>query len=270
MRFRVAFLVVTAFFVTMNVLLWRSEYGARGRFGGLVPADLVWEKVLTSPDNSFLEIRHHGVKVGTAHWVATIDEAPTIGRMMEELPPEGMVKALSGYSIDFDGNISLEDLTRLRFSCRLDLDTNQVWQALNVRLTLKPMSWEVTASNEARTVTFLIDDGDRKTERTFTEAQLRDPAKLAREIGGSAAPAMLAALGVPLQLQGAGATGFRFKWEAQSARLKIGSNLVRVYRLEAKLIERYKIVLFISPVGELLRVELPDEIVLTNDALLNI
>lgn len=270
MRFRITFVVVTAFFVTMNVLLWRSEYGARGRFGGPVPAELVWEKVLTSPDNSFLEIRHHGVKVGRAHWAATISDALATGRVMEELPPEGMVRSLTSYSIDFDGNISLDDLTRLRFSCRLSLDTNQVWQEFNVRLTLRPMSWEVIASNETRTVTFLIDDGEHKTERTFTEAEMRDPARLAREIGGGAAPAFLAALGVPLQLPGAGAPRFRLQWEASSDRLRIGSNPLRVYRLEAKLIERYKIVLYISPVGELLRVELPDEIVLMNDALLNI
>lgn len=270
MRFRVAFLVVTAFFVTMNVLLWRSEYGSRGRFGGPVPTELVWEKVLTSPDNSWLEIRHRGVKVGRAHWAATIGDAFATGRVMEELPPEGMVKALTGYSIDFDGTISLDDLTRLRFSCHLNLDTNQVWQELNLRLALKPMSWEVLASNEARTVTFHLDDGERKIERTFTDQQLRDPARIAREIGGGAAPAILSALGVPLQLPGTGAASFRFKWEAANDRLRIGSNLVRVFRLEAKLIERYKIVMYVSPVGELLRVELPDEIVLTNDALLNI
>ena len=53
MRFRITFLIVTAFFVTMNVLLWRSEYGARGHQGSPLPSELVWEKVLTSPDNSF-------------------------------------------------------------------------------------------------------------------------------------------------------------------------------------------------------------------------
>ena len=49
MRFRIYFLIVTAFFVTMNVLLWRSEYGARSYQGSSLPSELVWEKVLTSP-----------------------------------------------------------------------------------------------------------------------------------------------------------------------------------------------------------------------------
>lgn len=270
MRFRLAFLIITAFFVTMNVLLWRSEYGARGQFGAPVPAELVWEKVLTSPDNSHLEIRHHGMKVGRAHWVATISEAMATGKIIDEMPPEGMVKAPTGYTIDFDGTISMDDLSRLRFSCHLELNTNQNWQAFSVKLTLKPFSWEIVASNATRSVKFTADDGERLIERTFTEADLRHPDKLVREIGGGAAPAMLAALGVPLRPPGAGAESFRLNWEASSDRLKIGNNLVRVYRIETRLLERLKMVLFVSPVGELLRVDLPDEIILTNDALLNI
>lgn len=270
MRFRITFLIVTAFFITMNVLLWRSEYGARGQFGAPIPADLVWEKVLTSPDNSFLEIRHRGVKLGRAHWAATIGDALSTGRVMEEMPPEGMVKTLTGYTIDFDGTISVDELSRLRFSCHLELDAGQNWQELGIKLALKPLSWEVVASNAARTVTIQFDDGERVMERTFTEADLRNPGKIVRELGGGAAPAMLAALGIPLQLPDAGAASLRLKWEASSDRLKIGRNYVRVYRLETRLLERFKAVLYVSPVGELLRVELPDEIILTNDALLNI
>ena len=74
MRYRFYLLLVTAFFLTMNVLLWRSEFGSRGHLGAPVPADFVWEKVLTSPDHSSLEIRHHGVKIGRAQWAASIGE----------------------------------------------------------------------------------------------------------------------------------------------------------------------------------------------------
>lgn len=270
MRFRIIFLIVTAFFVTMNVLLWRSEYVARGQLGAPVPAELVWEKVLTSPDNSHMEIRHRGVKIGRAHWAATVGDAAGTGEIIADMPPEGMVKALTGYTIDFDGTITVDDLSRLRFSCHLELNTNQTWQQFSVKLALKPFSWEIVASNATRSVKFLTDDGEQKTARTFTEADLRNPDKLMREIGGGAAPAMLAALGVPLKLPGAGAEGFRLNWAASGDRLKIGNNLVRVYRIETRLLERLKMVLFVSPVGELLRVDLPDEIVLTNEALLSI
>ena len=270
MRFRITFLIVTAFFVTMNVLLWRSEYGARSHQGSPLPSELVWEKVLTSPDNSFLEIRRRGVKIGRAHWAATVGEAAATGKVMDEMPPEGMVKTLTGYTIDFDGTISLDDLSRLRFNCHLELNTNQNWQEFGIKVILKPYSWEVTANAESQSLKFFNDDGEKKTERTFTAADLRNPEKLAKEIGGATLPATLAALGIPLQLPNAATSGVRFKWEAANDRLKIGNNLVRVFRIETRLFERFKAVLFVSPVGELLRVELPDEIILTNDALLNL
>ena len=55
-------------------LLWRSEFGNRHPFGASLPAEGVWQKVLTAPDNSFLSIRHHGKKVGTCHW------SPSVGQ----------------------------------------------------------------------------------------------------------------------------------------------------------------------------------------------
>ena len=57
------------------------------------------------------------------------------------------------------------------------------------------------------------------------------------------------------------------QWEARNDRLQIGNNFIRVYRLEAKFFDRYKISLFVSPVGEILRMELPAGITLANDAL---
>lgn len=268
MRYRAFVLLVTAFFVTMNVLLWRSEFSARGRLGTPVPAEVVWEKVLTSPDNSFLEIRHRGVKIGRAHWVASIGEELATGHLLsEELAPEGMVKVLTGYSLDFDGNVSLEDLTRLRFNFNLKLDTNQNWQNVSLKLAIKPFSWEIQASAENQTVRFVTDDDESTRDRTFTFADLRNPEKVLRELGGPTLPAALAAFGLPLQQAQPGSIGLGLKWEAHNDRIKIGNNLVRVYRLSARLFERYRAVLFVSPVGEILRMELPDEIVLTNDAL---
>src|SRR6185503_15874526 len=116
MRFRLSFLAVTLFFITMNVLLWRSEFAERNRFGATVPPKVVWDKVLTSPDNSFLEIRHHGVKVGRGNWVASIGEAFTTAESPgSSLPPEGMIKHVTGYRLDFDGSLTLEDFPRVRF-----------------------------------------------------------------------------------------------------------------------------------------------------------
>ena len=270
MRYRLYLLLVTAFFITMNVLLWRSEFGSRGHIGAPVPADLVWEKVLTSPDNSWLEIRHHGVKTGRAQWAASIGELVATGKVIsDELPPEGMVKTLTGYSISFDGTVSLDDLSRLRFDLNLKLDTNQNWRTLGLKFTIKPFSWEIQSSAAEQTLRFLA-DGEEKIDRTFTFADLRNPDKLVRELGGAALPGALAALGLPLPQAGSSSASLALKWEAHNDRLDIRNNLIRVYRLEARLFERLKATLFVSPVGEILRLELPDEIVMINEALISL
>jgi hypothetical protein len=56
-------------------------------------------------------------------------------------------------------------------------------------------------------------------------------------------------------------------WEARHESIKLGHSSVRVYRLQARLLDRFAIVVFTSTAGEILRVELPDGIVLTNDQL---
>jgi hypothetical protein len=271
MRYRASFLLVTAFFITMNVLLWRAEYAGHGHLGSPVPADLVWEKVLTSPDHSALEIRHHGVKIGRAQWAASIGEEPAPAAVIsDELPPEGMVKMPTGYSISFDGTVSLDDLSRLRFDLNATLDTNQTWRTVSLRFTIKPFSWEVQATGKEQTLRFLA-DADEKIDRTFTFADLRNPDKIVRELGGPALPGALAALGLPLPKAGnSPPASLALKWEARNDRLEIRDNLIRVYRLEARLFERLKATLFVSPVGEILRLELPDEIVMINEALINL
>lgn len=270
MRIRLTLLLAAAFFVTMNVLLWRTEYGARGHSGASVPAELIWDKLLTAPDFSALEIRHRGAKLGRGTWAATVAEGKATGLIMDEMPPEGMVEELTGYTLDFDGHILIEGMGRVKFVCHLDLDAKQQWEKFNLKLTLKPFSFEVVVDAAAQTAIVRTEDGDKPTERTFKLDELRDPSKLAREFGGPALPATLAALGLPLQsLSGTGAAA-NFKWEASNDRMRIGSNLVRVYRLEARLFERFGAVMFVSPVGELLRVELPDDITLINDALLTL
>ena len=60
------------------------------------------------------------------------------------------------------------------------------------------------------------------------------------------------------------------KWTAQNDWLKMGQSNVRVYRLQAKLLDRFEAVIIISRVGELLKIFLPGEITLVNDALLNL
>src|SRR5258708_25535382 len=69
---RIALLLITLFWLTMNYLLWRSEFGGRGETGSAVPVETIWRKILTAPDNSSLEIIHQGTKLGYCRWAANL------------------------------------------------------------------------------------------------------------------------------------------------------------------------------------------------------
>src|SRR4051812_16761051 len=105
------------FFIVMNVLLLRSEFGGRNEVRSTIPGDLVLGKILTAPDNSFLEVRHHGRKIGTCQLSPSVGQELATGKLMtEDLPPEGMVEELTSYTLEANGNVTLEEASRLRFN----------------------------------------------------------------------------------------------------------------------------------------------------------
>jgi hypothetical protein len=278
MRFRIIFFVVLGFFLTMNVLLWRSEFAPNSRFGSTLPAEVVWEKLLTSPDDSWLDIRHRGSKIGRAHWTAKINEdfPEDDPELALDLPPEGMISRVTGYTLDFGGHVLLDEVTRLRFDCGLSLDTNQAWQSFTFKFLVKPFSLEIRSIAREQKIRVVIEDDGRK-EYVYSFEDLRNPDKILRDLGGPLLPATLGAFTLPLRqlpaapasASGPGANPLGFTWQARHDRMQLGRTDVRVYRIEARVLGRYGLVFLVSPIGEVLRIELPDEIILTNDALTN-
>ena len=59
-------------------------------------------------------------------------------------------------------------------------------------------------------------------------------------------------------------------WEGRQDWMQMGHSRVKVYQLRARFLEEYEIVIIISRVGEILRVTLPGEISLVNEALINL
>lgn len=268
---RVAIFLATAFFITMNVLLWRSEFGGRNEFGAKIPPESVWEKLLTAPDNSFLTIHHHGKKIGSCHW------SPTIGQkraksFSEEPPPEGMIEEPTSYDLDLNGNFLIDDANRVRFDVELRLDTNQLWQKFDLKISLRPSVWELHATAADQLLRLHIDDGQERSDRKFTFAELRQPDKLLREFGGPALPMFLGPLGLSSRPQNGPQPNLlsALHWQARYDKLRIAGDWMRVFRLQARLLDRFEAVMFVSPVGEILKVELPDELVLINEALANL
>jgi hypothetical protein len=268
MRKGLWFAGVTAFWITMSVWLWRSEFGERRQPGSIPPA-VVWQKILTAPDHSNLEIRYGTNVIGFCHWRPALGQELATGvRLTDDEPLEGMVKQLAYYTLDFDGNLTLPDFpTRVRFSFVLRLDTNKVWQTFDAHVAMRPDVYELSANAAAETMQLRVDAGGDKLNRKFRFAEFQKPQKLLQDFGGPLFPAMVAALGVPLSTNQFSATSLGLRWDARNDSLLVGRNRVRAYRLQTKLFDRYRVAFFISPVGELLRAEFPGNIVLVNDAL---
>ena len=265
---RLAFLSIAVFFVVMNVLLWRQEFGKHD-IGTTIPADKVWEKVLTAPDNSSLDIVHEGKKIGYCRWSPNVGEETETGKInTDEFEPEGMVQQLSHYTIELDGNIQLKQLTNsnVRFDLSIKLSTNQNWQDFNLRISMRPDTWQLSANAAEQKLHFFMEDNTGSWEQSYGFEELQHPEKIVQDLGGPMALAFLGGLGLSPSKQNVSKLSLGLKWEAHNDWMRFGHSRVRVYRLEAKLLDRFKIFIFVSRVGEILWVHLPGDYVLSNDA----
>ena len=190
---RVAFVLMATFWVLMNVLLWRSEYGRKNSVGSEVPLETVWRRMLTAPDTSSLEIRHHGIKIGFCRWGASVSErVAASGQPADDNGPEGMVRNVTGYRIDFGGNVIImsEKTGRLRFDLSAGFSTNQEWREFSLRTTLRPSAWEIHATAaDQRTPTSAL---DTMSPIPFVAANL-DKHTASRSLQTSMAPVVHAA-----------------------------------------------------------------------------
>ena len=271
---RAAFFLITAFWLTMNVLLWKSEFHRDGEPGSVIPVAVVWQKILTAPDDSTLEIFHRKKQLGSCRWSPNIKEAAATGKVSnEQFQPEGMVRQLTGYTIDImEGRLDLgEGIKRIRFNTGTRFATNHEWREFTLMVGQKPVTLELKADAQTEKLDVSLQAGADGLKQSFTFAELREPEKLLARIGGVLPVEMLAGVLV-------GEQGFpqwkqlapELRWEARQDWLKIGHARLRVYRLEARLPGERKIVVIVSRVGEILRVQLPNEIQLLNTSLVNL
>lgn len=278
---RLAFLVIAAFFVTMNVLLWRSEFRPQGE-GAPVALAVIWERILRAPDDSDLEIFHQKKKIGYLRWAANAGELATTNApgAADDLQ-EGMVRKVGGYTLDIlDGRLDFgAERKRVRFTMSTAFSAAHQWQTFAAQLSQRPMSLDVNAAATNQTLSVSFRDGDESTQRTFTFAQLRDPKALLQEaagpiplglltggllggVGGGTGAPELAALPALQKLT------LGLQWDSRQDWLKIGGAKLRCYRLQTRLFEKHQATIYVSRVGEILRVELPNEIVLQNTRML--
>lgn len=257
------FAAIALFWVVMNVLLWRSEFGGGRETVADVPVEVVVERVLNAADDSVLTLRHHGQVIGQLRWNPSIIEGAG-GTNTAETLPEGMVRAPSGHSLDVELNLfGGTPSERWRVLARMDLETNHVWRDLNLRIIQRPTVWEFTTVRGEGTVRLRTEVGRTASEQTFALKDFNNPAALLGPYAALLPRHLLPAAPRP----GSADSAPGLKWSARNDWLRVGRNRVRVYRLKAKLFDRYEMDVCFSRAGEVLRVTLPDNLVLVNEAL---
>ena len=266
---RLYFPLVLLFWVVMNTLLWRSEMVGR-QSGSPVAADSVWAKILTAPDDSSLAILRQGQKVGYCRWVPNVGEAQATGkRAVSDEEISGQVRRLAGYTIDLEGNLGVPEIPqRVRFTWHAEFLSNQTWRTMSLRVAERPSVWEVKADQITQTLRVRQDDPRQKWDWTFSFKQLAQPALLLGMLGVGADNEWLReleALTPPNTSTNAPSLGLA--WEAQTDSLVVGRSTMRVYRLSARLVDKYQVLIYVSRVGEILRAEFPGGLVLLNEGI---
>ncbi len=266
---RACLLVVALFWITMNVLLWQAEFGPGRELGSRIPTEVVWDRILTAPDDSSLEIRRDGRRIGYCRWIPTASGVPA-GRRAGRVDslPEGMVQAIAGYAVALDGNVLIQEPSlHVKFNLQAQLAPDRTWRRLTLRIAAPPSVWQIQASATNETVALRWEQGRDVWERTFTFAELSDPQTLLAELEGPAALVLAGPLSAWMR---SGTASLTPAWRAQTDWLKVSGARARAYRLEAPLGARPGIVIVVNRVGEIMRVELPGGLSLVNDLLLSL
>jgi hypothetical protein len=259
---RVTFFLIAAFWVAMNALLWRAEYGSRGS-GVSVPVDLVCRKILTAPDVSALTVYQNGQRTGFCEFSTSVEQE--MAKLDEDKPPPEGIVARAGYQIRLSGNVSLGDFTnRLRFDGRVQFSSSRAWRELNLKLSVHPATVEIHSVAAEQTVHLRITNEGMTTERVLNFTDLQNPHALLRSLAGNFGGGWLEELDLPAVPQTPVALAGNLHWEAHRDRLMVGREPVAAYRLETRVLD-HPLTIYVSTLGEILRVELPGGVTATLD-----
>jgi hypothetical protein len=256
MTARLTFLGIAIFWLTMNGLLWRAEFGPLGG-DTEVPVLLVWHKILTTPDSSSLTVFQNHERIGYCEF------ATSVGREMaavddEKLPPDGLVRR-AGYQIHMAGNILLGELSnRLRFDGNIQFTGLRQWQEIQMKFTLPGTVLHIRSLATNQTLRIQMETLDGVVEREINFAELQKPDALLTVLLGGFATTLLETMELT-DLENLPSVASP-AWKAVRTRTKIGTETLPIYRLQTSLLGR-NVTVDVSTLGELLRVELPGDFV---------
>src|SRR4051812_2628074 len=141
---KLSFALITLFWLTMNGLLWRAEFSDKDA-GVATPVALIWQKILTSPDDSGMAVNHGAERVGYLRWAPNIGEETATGKTANENTDiEGRVKKLTGYTLHADGNFIVpESAARFRFEFDSKFSARGDWEEWKLKGIQKPNAWSI-------------------------------------------------------------------------------------------------------------------------------
>ena len=258
---RGAFFLIAAFWIAMNVFLWRAEYGSRNT-GIPVPLDLVCRKILTAPDASSLSVYQDGQKMGFCEFSTSVQQE--MASLDEDNPPpEGFV-ARAGDQIRLSGNVAFGNFTnRVKFDGHIQFSPRREWRGLDLKFSTHSATVEIHSLATNQTVSVQITDDDETNFRVFTFAELQNPDTLLRAFNGDFGGGSASGLDLPALPPAAGLAR-NIPWEARRVRLMMGREAVSAYRLETRVLGQ-PVVIHVSTLGEILRADLPGGVTATLD-----
>lgn len=260
---RIVFILISAFWVAMNLLLWRAEYGpAKG--GTAVSAETIWEKVLTAPDDSSLNVMYQGKRIGFCRWRTGVGDA--WAKVSDENIPSGLHDKTRGYNLRAEGSVILEEsANRIRFEADLQLGGKHELRQMKTRVAIRPTAWDIVCVATNQTIELSVIGENGVMRRTFNMADLQSPMALVSQLiqpfGGDWLP------GISSGATGPNNTSTKIEWDATTDWTQIGHTSVQIYKMHTRLLQRFDVNMLVSRAGEILRIELPNDVTLVNDQL---
>jgi hypothetical protein len=188
-----------------------------------------------------------------------------MAQLDENSPPPDGAAARAGYKIRVNGNFSLGELTnRVRFDGQLQFSSARKWRELDLKVSSHLGAVEIHSLATNQSVHLKITGADSAIERDLKFADLQNPNALLRAFAGDFGGGFLGGFDLPGVPQNSAMLAQAIRWEAHRDRLMIGRDPVSVYRLETQVLQN-KIVIYVSTLGEILRVELPGGITASLD-----
>ena len=173
-----------------------------------------------------------------------------------------------------DGNFILpEGAGRIRFELDAKFATNNEWTEWTVKGLQRPNVWTISANRKEQMFEFGLGEGAAAVKQKLRFSDFQNPGKLMDDLGVPAALPMIGAI-LPNLMTAPGTTNapalsLGLKWEGKQDWMQMGHSRVKVYQLRAQVLEKYEVLVIVSRVGEILRVKLPGEMTLVNEALIN-